>query len=190
MQFHLLNSLGQEQQFEGYLFPKPPSSSVLDIRRIIKAADELDHCRDLTNAALIALFAILVFNRATPTMILIVTAALMDGIAYLVLYFRQRGKKYDLPVRDFLVEERTWIIMRIRILTRSKNWATAPVLAALALFILALRASFIGLFLSVIGMAALWALIQVMHHVNIRKPLLARLTGINRRLAEYDAGTV
>jgi hypothetical protein len=189
MQTQLLDSHGMGHGFEGYLFPKPPSSSVLDIRRITKAADELDHCRDLTLAALIALFAVLVVGYATPTMVLIVIAALLDAFAYSVLYFRQRGKKYDLPVRDFLVAERTWITMRIRILTRSKNWATAPILAALTFFILASRISPIRLLLSVIGMAALWAVIQVIHHVNVRKPLLERLTDINRRLAEYDAGT-
>lgn len=190
MQIQSFSSVRQQDQFEGYLFPKPPSRSVLDIRRIVKAADEWDHCRDLTNAALMAVLSALVLSHATPVMILLVIAGLMDAMAHFVLYLRQRCKKYDLPVREFLFEERTRIIARLCILTRSKNWATAPALAALGVFILTSRASLIGMLLSIVGMAALWAFIQVMNHVNIRKPLLLRLSDINRRLAEYDAGTV
>jgi hypothetical protein len=186
MQIQPFNSLGQESQFEGYLFPRPPSRSPLHIRRIVKAADEWDHCRDLIIATLIAVLSALLLSHATPVMVLLVIAGLMDGSAHFVLYLRQRHKRYDFPVREFLVKERTWIMMRIRMLTMSKSWATAPALAALAVFILASRLSLIGVLLSIVGMAALWAFIQVMHHVSITKPLLLRLSEINRRLAEYD----
>ncbi len=190
MQIQPFHCLWHESQFEGYLFTKPPGSSALDIRRIVKAADEWDHCRDLINAILMAILSALVLNRASAVMALLAIAGLMDGIAHFVLYLRQRRKKYDLPVREFLVEERTWVMMRMRMLTRSKDWASTPALAALAVFILGSRSSIIGLVLSIVGMAALWALIQVMHHLNISKPLLLKLSDINRRLAEYDAGTV
>jgi hypothetical protein len=123
-------------------------------------------------------------------MVLIVIAALMEGIAHFVLYLRQRGKRYDIPLRDFLVEERSRILMRNRVLTRSKNWATIPALAAFALFILTLNPSSAGLLLSIAGIVALWAFIQVIHHLKIRKPLMASLSGIDRRLAQFDAGTV
>jgi hypothetical protein len=188
MQIQPFNSLGQESQFEGYLFPRPPSRSALDIRGIVKAADEWDHCRDLTIAALTAVLSALLLSHATPVMVLLVIAGLLDGSAHFVLYLRQRYKRYDSPVREFLVEERSWIMMRIRVLTRSKSWAIAPTLAALAVSILAPRLSLIGVLLSIVGMAALWAFIQGMHHVSIRKPLLLRLSEINRRLAEYNGG--
>jgi hypothetical protein len=119
-------------------------------------------------------------------MVLLVIAGLVDGSPHFVLYLRQRHKRYDSPVREFLVEERTWIMMRIRMLTSWKSWATAPALAALAVFILASRLSLVGVLLPIVGTAALWAFIQVMHHVSIRKPLLLRLSEINRRLVEYD----
>jgi hypothetical protein len=190
MQIQSFSSIGQENRFEGCLFPRPPGGSVRDIRRIVKAADEWDRCRDLTTAALMAVLPAFALSHATPAMVLLVIAGLTDGVAHFVLYLRQRRKRYDLPMGEFLVEERTWIMTRIRMLTKSKDWGTAPLLAALAVFILAFRSTLIGLLLSIAGMAALWALIQVMHHVNIRKPLFIRLSDINRRLAEYDAGTV
>jgi hypothetical protein len=190
MKIQPFNFVGQGSQFEGCLFPKPPGGSVRDIRRSVKAVDRRDHCRDLTNAALIAVISALVLIHATPAMVLLAIAGLMDGVAHLVVYLRQRGKKYDLPMREFLVEERTWILMRMRMLTRSKNWATAFLLAALTVFILASRSLLNGLLLAITGMAALWALIQVVHYVSIRKPLHLRLSEINRRLAEYDAGIV
>jgi hypothetical protein len=186
MQIQPFNSLGQESRFEGYLFPRPASRSPLDIRRIVKAADEWDHCRDLTIAVLIAVLSALLLSHATPITVLLGIAGLLDGSAHFVLYLRQRYKRYDFPVREFLVEERTWIMMRIRMLTRWKSWATAPALAALAVFILASRLPLIGVLLSIVGTAALCAFIQVMHHVSITKPLLLRLSEINRRLAEYN----
>jgi len=188
MQIQRFNFLGQESRFEGYLFPRPASRSPLDIRRIIKTADEWDHYRDLTSATLIAVLSALLLSHATPVTVLLGIAGLLDGSAHFVLYLRQRHKRYDSPVREFLVEERTWIMMRIRILTMSKTWATAPAFAALAVFILASRLPLIGVLLTIVGTAALWAFIQVMHHVSIRKPLLLRLSEINRRLAEYDGG--
>jgi hypothetical protein len=188
MQIQRFNFLGQESRFEGYLFPRPASRSPLDIRRIVKVADEWDHCRDLTIAAQIAVLSALILSHATPVMVLLVIAGLVDGSAHFVLYLRQRHKRYDSPVREFLVEEQTWIMMRIRMLTMSKSWATAPALVALVVFILACRLPLIGVLLSIVGTAALWAFIQVIHHFSIRKPLLLRLSEINRRLAEYDGG--
>ena len=184
MQIQSFNSIGQESR--GYLFPRPAGRLPRDIREIVKTADEWDHCRDLAATAGMAVLSALFLSHATPVMVLLAIAGLVDGSAHFVLYLRQRHKRYDSSVREFLIEERAWIMMRIRMLARAKSWATAPALAALAVFILASRLSLIGVLQSIVGMAVLWAFSQVMHHVNIRKPLLLRLSEINRRLAEYD----
>ncbi len=193
MSLDWIKTARRPRAFDGHLFPKPPGRSfVLDIRRLARAFDCEERMRDFRNAWLLVTAAAVLSNvastpLATLGMALLMAAWLIEAFAYLILYFSQRRKSYDLALRQFLDEERQRIHRRARILNMAKNLSSGPVIGGYGLCILSLGSSPILWLSAVAGAAALFAAIQMVHHYRVTKPLRARLEGIHERIAQCDA---
>ena len=188
MRFDRIKANWPSSRFEGYLFTKQPGQeSVSDIRLRMREIDLRELMQDAQNALFMLMIAVLLIDvgqspLALLGMILVMAAVIVQIAAYIRLHIEYRDRKDGLSIKNFLIEERRWILRRMRVLNGSKNLSLGLAIIGCALLILSFGHSPIYRLLAIIGTVLLFAIIEKLYHHKIKKPLRMRLHDIDLRL--------
>jgi hypothetical protein len=195
MDFEKIKAEWRDQKFEGYLFEKPPSRIVADVRRKamdLRSRHAMEDVGQVLVSILVSAMWIFLYSSRQPMlaragMILLAIGSALEGLTYLWMRFRYRGDRFDLPRNDLLRRERKRIEERIRLRKASFTWLSVPLMTGLILYMASMFTETGELFATMSGIAMPWAVLIWVNNRRIRKQMLPLLEEIKQKLAESES---
>jgi hypothetical protein len=198
MDFDKFKAAFQEKAFEGQRFDRPASEVAAEVRRKAMELDRRHLVRDVCAAAttlgLLALVAVFLCDAqsvlARAGLILAMLALAMETGSCLVLRLRARAKRYELPGRRYLVEERRKLAERVRMMKCQAGWLALPGYVGALVYVAALSKSSVDVIVAAGLVTASAALAVRMQERRIRKEIEPEIVQIDRQLMEYEVEAV
>jgi amino acid transporter len=197
MDFDRFKAAWQSRKVEGSLLERPSSRIVADLRNRTEAMERKNRARDVmqigAGVACLALIGLL-FRSGQPAqermgVVLVMAGVVLNVISFLVLRLGDRGRRYELPVRTFLIEERRRIEARIRVIRLSTTWYAVPMLAGAVLYSASAGAPPPQMAIITGAMVAVVSYIGWVNRRRIYTQLAPSRDEIDRELAELEAGS-
>jgi hypothetical protein len=195
MDFEKIKAAWLAQDFEGYLFDTPLSEIAADIERKAERMDGMNKREDrkrITGCIAIYIAAGLLYSASLGlignigvTLFLIGTT--LELISYLKFHFKFRDVRYELPMRDFLVEERKRVLARINVLKLNTSWNLIPIVLGLLLYGYPKMYHGYGLIILVLVLFFAIGVTIWQGRRRIRKYLTPYLAEVDEEIAEIDA---
>lgn len=195
--FTRFKTVWQGQEFEGYLFQKPPGHFSPSLQMKVKELRwrlAVEDGKEMISSILLIVMAAIIFRDshsfvARLGMVITMISAFYFMILLPITGIKNRMTRMDLPMQMFCRSERDKINSKIRQRRLRSSWYLVPTTAGIIVWFATLKASIMELVIAGVVLAGILLFMRWMSARKIRRDLLPVREELDRKIWEFEGNS-